>query len=91
MKNVNDEVAEVFQNPTTFSASFSADGLDPSKKELIFNFGGNGLNISFITACRNEEHISKREWFADIKRNDVCGALTVSCSNCNFQYVESLF
>lgn len=85
MEYVHDEVTKVFENPTTFRLTFSTNGLNPCKKELVFNFGGDGLNVAFVATCRNEKYICEWQRITHIESNDVGCTLTVSGSNGYFQ------
>lgn len=91
MEDMHDEITKIFENPTSLSPSFPANRLDPREKKLVFNFGGDGLNVAFVATCRDEENIGEWKWITDVESNDVCGTLTVSCGNRDFQYVEGLF
>ena len=77
VEDVNYEVAEVQQNPTTLRATLATKRFGSALEELVFDLTGDCDNVAFVAAGGEEKDICERQGPGDVEGNEVLGLLGV--------------
>lgn len=78
VEDVHNDITEVEQHPTAFCPAFATQGLSARENHLIFDLGGDGLNVAFIAAGHQEEDVGQGQRTRNVERNKIFALLRVS-------------